>query len=452
MTTEQEILKLCEYAVNLAKEQGATDAEARAQTQTELEAEIELAQISSVNQSIGTGIAIRVFVGKRMGAAFTNIPTEDAINEAVTLAINAARATTEDMDFVSLPMPAKYPEVKGLWSDDVVKTEPGKIVESTGMLIAKASQAEQGLIIMGGGTGAVSMKAAYVNSNGVSISEKGTLSYVIGVAVAQTESGMTPMTFSFDMSRDMKTDMDGTVKQIAENIRLSKKRCEGKSGKHTVVIHPQAYSQLLQYTLMQSVRGDNVARGKSKIGDKIGAKIASDIFTLVDDGLYPGGPATSIADDEGVPRQRTPLVEKGVLKSFMWDTYWANKMGVQSTGNANRSMRSGLVEIRHTNLVVEPGARDIEKILSEIDYGFFVQGVQGAHSSNPESGDFSIVANPAFLIEKGKLVGAINGLMVSGNVFSMLENVTEIARTPHKLQSWIGPEIVVANLDVIARE
>jgi PmbA protein len=127
-------------------------------------------------------------------------------------------------------------------------------------------------------------------------------------------------------------------------------------------------------------------------------------------------------------------------------------MGVQSTGNANRNMRSGVVEIRHTNLVVEPGSRDIEKILSEIDYGIYIQSVQGAHSSNPESGDYSVVGNPAFLIENGKLVGAIHGLMISGNIFTTLENVVEIAKKPHKLQGWIAPEIVVSDLDVIARE
>jgi PmbA protein len=188
------------------------------------------------------------------------------------------------------------------------------------------------------------------------------------------------------------------------------------------------------------------------IADKIGDEIASNIFTLVDDGLYPTSPATSIADDEGVPRQRTLIIENGVLRSFLWDTYWANKMDLKSTGNATRNMRQGLVEINPTTLVVEPGTREIEDIISGIDHGYYIQGVQGAHSSNPESGDFSIVGNPAILIEKGKMIGGIDGLMISGNIFDLLKKIVEIAKKPFQLFSWNGPEIVVKDIDVIAKE
>ena len=263
---------------------------------------------------------------------------------------------------------------------------------------------------------------------------------------------MTPGVFSYDIRRDLDVDLEMTVSKIANLIRLCKNVVKGKTGKHTVVFHPQAYAQLLNYTLMEGVKGDNVARGKSKIADKIGDTIASKQFSLLDDGLYAGGANTSIADHEGVPRQRTPIVEKGVLKTFLWDTYWANKMGVKSTGNAKRNMRQGLVEIGFTNLVIEPGTREIDDIISEIDHGYYIQSVQGAHSANPESGDFSVVGNPAILIEKGKMVGAINGLMVSGNAFDMLKNIVEVAKTPHALVSWIGPEIICKKIDIIAAE
>ena len=159
-----------------------------------------------------------------------------------------------------------------------------------------------------------------------------------------------------------------------------------------------------------------------------------------------------MADDEGVPRQRTPIIENGVLRSFIWDTYWANRMGVKSTGNAKRNKRQGLVEISTSNVVIEPGDRDISEIMSDIKYGFYIRGVQGAHSSNPESGDFSIVGNPAMLIEDGKMVGAVHGLMVSGNAFDLLKQVHEIAKTPLNLQTWIGPEIIFKDVSIVAKE
>ncbi|MBY8998042.1 MAG: TldD/PmbA family protein [Candidatus Thorarchaeota archaeon] len=452
MKNEHELLDLCKSIVTFAKESGADEAEAHAKIQTELESDIELAQISSVNQQSGAQIAIRVVIGKKIGGAFTNIASKEATQEAVQFAINAAKATTEDPDWVSLSTPETYSTVNGLWNDEVVKTESDLIVKTTGELIVKASEAEPGLILMGGTTAVGYGFEAYANSNGVTHSEKGTVAVLVGVAGAQTETGMTPMVVAYDIKRDLDLDLDRTVDELAKLIRLCKTVASGKTGKHTVVFHPQAYAQLLNYTLVSSIRGDNVVRGKSKIGDKIGDVVASDLFTLIDDGLNPDSVNTSIADDEGVPRRETPIIEKGVLRSFIWDTYWANKMGVKSTGNARRNLRQGLVEIASTSLVIEPGKREIEDIISEIKHGYYIQGVQGAHSANPESGDFSVVGNPAFLIEDGKLVGAINGLMVSGNAFTMLENVIEIAKTPHRLQSWIGPEIVCKDMDIIAKE
>jgi PmbA protein len=452
MVSEKELLELCQYIVTIGKDAGATAVEALAKAETNLDTDIELSQISSVNQKIGTEIAIRLYIGKKMGSAFTNIATKESVKEAVGLAIAAAKVTTEDPDWVDLPHPQEYPSIDGLWYDEVVNTNPGEIVASTGELITKGSQSEPGLIIVGGGSGTFSGITAYANSNNVACSEKGTGSFIAEVAIARTETSTTPMVVAYDVKRSLNVDIDGTVKTVANQLRLLKTPAKGKTGNYKVVLHPQAYSQLFTYTLMQGVRGDNVARGKSMIADKIGDTIASEIFTLVDDGLYPTGAVTSIIDDEGVPQQRTPIIENGVLRSFLWDTYWANKMDLKSTGNAKRNMRQGLVEISPTTLVIEPGSREIEDIISEIDHGYYIQSVQGAHSSNPESGDFSIVGNPAILIENGKMIGGVDGLMVSGNIFDLLKNVVEIAKTPIPLFSWNGPEIVAKDIDVIAKE
>lgn len=452
MTKEKELLELCNYIVSLGMKSGASAIEVLAHAQNELETDIELSEITSVNQKIGTEIAIRLFIGKRMGSAFTNIPTKESVKEAVDLAIAAAKVTTEDKDWISFPHPLEYSSIKGLWNEDVVKMNPSKIVDLTSNLITEALESEPGLIVMFGGAGASSFTSAYSNNNGVSCSERGTASYLAEGAMAQTESGATPVVIVSDVRRDLLLDLEGTIKRVANKLRICKTKVKGRTGKHTVVFHPQAYSQLFNYTLVQGIRGDNVARGKSKIADKIGDTIATELLTLVDDGITPSGAVSSIADDEGVPRQRTPIIERGVLRSFLWDTYWANKMGVKSTGNAKRSMRQGLVEISPTTLVLESGNREFEEIITDIDYGYYILNVQGAHSSNPESGDFSIVGNPAFLIENGKMIGAIDGLMVSGNIFELLKNITEIAKDPVKLFSWIGPEFVAKNIDITAKE
>ena len=451
MVSENELLKLCQYIVSIGKKNGATAIEALAKYENQIDTDIELSQISSVNKRIGTGIAIRLYIDNKMGSAFTNILGKESAKEAVGLAIAAAKVTTEDTDWTDFPHPQEYASVDGLWHRKVADANPGEMVASAGELIDKGTKSEPGTIIAGGGSGAFSGVTAYANSNGVACSEKGTGSFIVEVAVARTETSTTPMVVAYDIKRGLEVDIDRTVNLVADQIRLLKTPAKGITGKYKIILHPQAYSQLFTYTLMQGARGDNVARGKSMIADKIGDEIASEIFTLVDDGLYPTSPATSIADDEGVPRQRTPIIENGVLRSFLWDTYWANKMDLKSTGNATRNMRQGLVEINPTTLVVEPGLRELEDIISEIDHGYYIQSVQGAHSSNPESGDFSVVGNPAILIENGKMIGGVEGLMISGNIFDLLKKIVEIAKKPIQLFSWNGPEIVARDIDVIAK-
>jgi len=348
--------------------------------------------------------------------------------------------------------PDHYPVIEGLWQDSVSKSDSGEVVEIAGRALGCASKIEPGLIPGYGGSAAISFSAAYANSNQVAHSDKGTVAYVVLGGIAQTGTGMTPMVFSYDIKRDMNVDVESTVDDVASTIRICKNSAKGTTGKHTIIMHPFAYGQVMNFTLIQSIRGDNVARGKSKIADKLGEKIASEKITIVDDGLHPLGISSSSADDEGVPRQRTPIIENGVLRSFLWDTYWANKMGVKSTGNAKRNMRQGLVDISPSNIVVEPGPREIEDIIRDIEHGYYIRGVQGAHSSNPESGDFSIVGNPAILIENGKMVGAVHGLMVAGNVYDLLNQIDEIAKTPLYLEGVIGPEIVFKDVSIITKD
>ncbi len=452
MLSEKKLLDICKYVVEEGKKLGADQIEVQAQDSTDLEAVIEMAQVSTVNLKAGVEIAIRVFIGKKTGSAFTNIASKEATMEALELALAAARATTEDKNTPPLPKPAEYADIQGLWDDSLETAEASKAAEVSALLVTKSTSAEPGIIPGFGGTGSQIASGAYANSNNVEHSEKGSVAYTYLGCVAPTENGMTPMVMAFDVRRDPALEVDRVVDEIVETIRIVKRSVQGKTGKFTVVMHPSAYGQIMQHTLFESIRGDNVARGKSKIGDKLGETIAAELITIVDDGTDVRGMNASIADDEGVPRQRTPHIEKGVLRSFIWDNYWAQRMGVQSTGNASRNKRQGLVEVSTSNIILEPGNREIEEIISDIDYGFYIRGVQGAHSSNPESGDFSIVGNPTILIENGKMVGAVHGLMVSGNTFDLLKQAIEVAKKPLNMQTVIGPEIVFKDVDIISRE
>ncbi|MBD3157230.1 MAG: hypothetical protein GF309_00450 [Candidatus Lokiarchaeota archaeon] len=447
---EKTLLDLCTDALDVAEKKGVDAAEIQAHHESELESEAEMGQVSSVNQKTGSEIAVRLYIGQRMGSAFTSIATSDSVEKAVDLAIAAAKASTVDEKWEDLPTPADYPSVEELWNSEVANLESSTIVERTNELIARSSS-EEGLIPASAGGGISLYQSAYANTNGIEHSERGSLAYAFLAAVARTESGMTPMTFCFDMKRSPDLDLDYVIDEVTSTIRVMKETAKGRAGKHDVVMHPSAYGQLLQYTLVPSIRGDNVTRGKSKIGDKLGESIAAETLNVYDDGTNPRGIQASIADDEGVPRQKTPILEDGILQSFIWDNYWANRRGVESTGNASRNRRQGLVEVAPSNVVVESGSVSDEELISGIDYGYLIKGLQGAHSSNPESGDFSVVGNPAILIENGEPVGAVHGLALSGNVYDLLKSINKIASEEIVLQQLIGPLILFSDVSVVTK-
>jgi PmbA protein len=442
--------ELNKYIVTTGKKIGASEVEVLSRSLRDVDVNIESGEISGVERKLMDEISIRTIVGKKTGNAFINIPTKEAADKALSMAIASARASTDDDNWMGFPQPSTYPLIEGLWNEGIATSDPSLVVNIAREFMEKAVEAEEGLIAAYGSSGLSIYHKAYANSNDISHAEKGNIAYAVLGAIAKIEGGVTPMILAYDVRRSLELDLDGAVDDITRMIRVCKNRTKGSSGKHTVVMHPWAYGQIFNYTLMQSIKGDNIARGKSKLEGKIGEEIASEHLTIIDDGTNPRGVNTSVADGEGVPRQKTPIIERGVLRSFLWDTYWGNKMDERSTGNASRSMRRGLVEIAPTNLVVEPGKRDINEIISEMDHGYLIRGVQGAHSSNPESGDFSVVGNPAILIEKGEMVGAIHGLMLSGNVFELSKKIIEISKQPLIIQNLIGPELIFEEVNVIA--
>jgi PmbA protein len=224
---------------------------------------------------------------------------------------------------------------------------------------------------------------------------------------------------------------------------------ETKSGK--VILTQFALQDLLSYTLINAIRADSVQRGQSPFKGKIGEKVASDNLTIYDDGLFAGGLRTGAFDGEGVPHQKTLVIEKGVLRNFLYDNYSAKKDGKDSTGNASRAGYLSTPGIDTTNFHITPGSKTSDEMINEVDDGLIVYYLQGAHSSNPVSGEFSVVATPAWKIHKGKIEHATRGVMLAGNIFELLKNVTTVASNERKMGQLIAPWLLVESIKVIGK-
>ena len=180
----------------------------------------------------------------------------------------------------------------------------------------------------------------------------------------------------------------------------------------------------------------------------MGEEIASPKLTLTDNSLLEKGMYTAKCDGEGSVSQKTDLIKNGVLNSFLYDIYTANKVGEKTTSNGLRGSYLTTPMIAPTNLEFKFSEM---KDLAEIDKGVLTTSVLGAHTANPISGDFSVEASNAFKIENGELTDPINKAMISGNIFEIMKKVEGINSEIKQYGSFIIPKLLVHDLRVVGQ-
>lgn len=426
------------------------------QNNYEIGVEINLGQINKAIKLQDVGASIRCVLRQRLGSAFTNRLNLATIKKTVNRAIAAAKASTPDETWRDFPGKASYPQLSDVWDDSIPEKDPSVYVDLTKTIGNRITERDSSIIIGEAGSGGFFGWNAYANSNGIATSDRGTGVYAYADIVARTDSGMTPSITSIDVNRNFHLDLDYVVDEAVVYVLLAKKQAKGATESGTVVFSPQGIGGILGHAFLPALMGENVVRKKSVLASRKDELVASKLLSVTDTGLISGGYGTSLFDGEGTPRQKTSLIEKGKLRSFLWNNYWAQRHGVSSTGNATRNLRTGVVDTTPTNMVIEGGKRSLEDMIGDIKSGYLIKGLQGAHSSNKETGDYSVVANPAFRIENGELTGAVHGLMLAGNAFEFLKKVEVIGSDVRSylagpVGSLIAPSIQFANIQVVAK-
>jgi PmbA protein len=175
--------------------------------------------------------------------------------------------------------------------------------------------------------------------------------------------------------------------------------------------------------VFDAAAGDAIYRGASIFTGKLGEAVAAEAVTVVDDGTIPGGFGTSPFDAEGLPSRRTVIVERGVLRSYVLNTYAGRKLGLKSTGNAGRGL-AGNPYLDSGNLFLETGSVTPEKILRGVERGLYVTRLMG-QGVNLVTGDYSRGA-AGLWIENGELAYPVQEITIAGNLKEMLRNITAI--------------------------
>ncbi len=249
---------------------------------------------------------------------------------------------------------------------------------------------------------------------------------------------------------DMEAEILKMTEPFEEKMRLADNLVDISTGKMPVVFSPRGTLVVL-LPLNAAINGRSVYTGSSPLVGKEGQKLFDEHLTVVDDGTLPGGIGSAPFDDEGTPKRRIPIVEKGVFKNFLFDNVTAAKSGRESNGCADRGIFSA-PSPGTSNLAVEKGKVSKEEIISSIDNGILVDGVLGMGQGNIISGTFSNPFGAVFKIENGELVGRVKDGTIAGNIYNDLREIAAVGDKQETVYgSFHAPYIRVDSLTVTGK-
>jgi PmbA protein len=264
----------------------------------------------------------------------------------------------------------------------------------------------------------------------------------------------------YDISRERVIKSEGLGENAAKQaVALLNAKKLNKTQIMPTIWPPIAASSYLFASLGQSASGRAVVEGLSPLSGKLGKKVAHPGLTIVDDGQDPSSLSTDAVDAEGHPQERNTLVEGGVLKNFMFDTYYARIYGAKSTGNCSRGGVFGSslpyesqLSIQPCYIKVTPGKKSMEKMIKSIDgQAILIADVPiGIFHSDVATGEFSAVAQSVFLVEKGEKKYPLQPVSVAGNFYKGFQNLVDIGsdsqRTPFQTET---PTLILDGFSVV---
>ena len=398
-------------------------------------------ELNFAKEEIEQGIGIRVIKNDKMGFAFTS--NLDKIIETANQAIENTKLNKKDENNAFSEI-GKVKNVKKVYDNKFDDLDLDETVELLKNVITTVSDSE--CDVTESGFSASAGQSLIMNSNGVSIENKGT-GFGIGLSVTIQKEGQIATAYNSQSSRFFDLDGEKLANEVCDLAKSSLDTKPIETDNYDVVLDYYAATGLLN-TFLGAFDGENVRRGRSILKDKINSRIANPALSIIDNPLLEKGMYTTKCDGEGSVCQKTDLIKDGVLNSFMYDIYTANKEGVKTTSNGFRGSYLTTPMISPSNLEFK---FDELKDMSEIDKGVLTTSVLGAHTANPISGDFSVEASNAFKIEKGELTAPINKAMISGNIFELMKKVEGLNTEIKQYGPYIIPKLLVHDLRVVGQ-
>jgi PmbA protein len=410
-------------AVEAAADAGASDAEAYVSREGGREIRVHGGEVESLTAATQTGVGVRAWIGRRVGYAYGTDLSEAGVAAIAARAAEAAGAADED-EFAAPPQPAEIEALPGLSDPSIAEWDSGRAAELALTVERTALESDPRLVGVETAVYAdADEQVAIASSTGVAGEYESSSCYAYLQALAEGE-GARETGLGFGLARGPRGLDPEAIGNEAAQRALAMIGAGKPASRACPVVLDETVAASFAGLIGGGLSARAVQRGRSPFAGRLEEEVASEAFVLHDDGRAPEGPASAPFDGEGVPRRRTALIEGGKLRSYLYDTYTANREGLASTGSAARHGYRSLPSVSASNLVVAPGTQSLEELLAQAGDGVFVTDVAGLHSGvNPVTGVFSVGASGR-VIRDGQLAEPVREFTIAGELGAMLGAVT----------------------------
>ena len=406
-----------------AKSLGATEADLLVAEGDSVSVQIRMSQVDRLSKAREKVLGLRVFFGKRSASSSTSDFSKASLDRLVSDTCSLAKAVVED-ETSGLPasnqMALDYPDLdmndsRQLAVDEEIdlakRTEQSAFAADSRITNSEGAECSAGFgsIVLANSHGFV---GSYTSS-----------SYSLSVSpiALDSQNGGMQRDYWYSVKRKFH-ELDSPEKIGQEAARRTVRRLGSQqisTQEIPVVFDPETAKSLLGH-LASAVSGYSLYKGASFLMGQLGQSIASDLVTVVDDGRLSGGLGSRPFDGEGLATRKTMVIDKGMLTSYLLDTYSGRKLGMASTGNASRSVGENPT-VGATNLFLSPGSHSPEDILKSMKRGLLVTDLIG-FGVNLVTGDYSRGA-VGFWVENGEIAYPVEEVTIAGNLRQMLKDI-----------------------------
>ncbi len=445
MMEGEALLGRAERIVEKAHGRGITMAEVYLEWGEGLSVELENGALATASASRSSGGAVRVVKDGRLGFAYFTLDVD------APAALDAALRNTKlaTVHGYALPTGPKARPIAGRWDDAVAAASTADAVRLAEHLVAGARQAAPEALVSGGGVGLESGLCAIASSEGIACWDRATM---VGCSASLVlEDGATSISTG-ESASSHRLDLDALAvgaKAGATAMSLRKPTEVKAGGRFDVILRPEVAAELVVDWMVSAATGDEAMRGKTVWSGKLTTPVTHAGLTLADDPLAPGAIGAAPFDDEGLATARLPIVENGVLRNFMFDSWDGHRNSTPSTHSAIRGdFKSRPSTGTHHLVVSSRNAEPTEQLIGGVDRGFVVESVLGAHTANVTTGDFSVTSPNVWRIERGAITGPVRDIAIAGNLPALLAQADGASTETKSMAGLRMPALRLRNVDV----